>query len=108
LASPILLLLYPIAIALIVLIFANNLFNGHHSVYVGTVIGVGVVAILDALKEATIFPEAINTMFGFIPLFENGAGWVVTGIIGFVIGLIVAKSRKEPVKLINIAGEGVH
>ncbi|HJF33021.1 MAG TPA: branched-chain amino acid transport system II carrier protein [Sporosarcina psychrophila] len=107
LASPILLLLYPLAIALIVLIFANNLFNGHRSVYVGTVIGAGFVAILDALKEANIATEAINNMFGFIPLFENGAGWIVTGAIGFCIGLLVAKSRKEQIILINIAGEKV-
>lgn len=107
LASPILLLLYPLAIALIALVFANNLFNGHRSVYVGTVIGAGFVAILDALKEANIAPEAINDIFGFIPLFENGAGWIVTGVIGFFVGLLVAKSRKESIALINLAGEEV-
>lgn len=108
LASPILLLLYPIAIALIALIFTNNLFKGHRSVYIGTIIGVGFVAILDALKDAKIAPETINSIFGFIPLFENGAGWIVTGIVGFIIGLLVAKSRKEPITLINIAGQEVN
>lgn len=108
LASPILLLLYPLAIALIALIFTNNLFNGHRSVYVGTVIGAGFVAILDALKEANISPEAINSIFGFIPLFENGAGWIATGLIGFVIGLFTAKVRKEPSTLINIARQEIN
>jgi branched-chain amino acid:cation transporter, LIVCS family len=108
LASPILLLLYPLAIALIALIFANNLFNGHKTVYVSTIIGVGIIAILDALKEANIAPEAINQIFGFIPLFTNGAGWIVTGLIGFLVGLFVAKARKEPVVLINIAGQKVN
>src|SRR5699024_9755784 len=46
-ASPILLLLYPIAIALIVLSFTHHWFNGYQPVYVGTIIGVGAVAILD-------------------------------------------------------------
>ena len=108
LASPILLLLYPLAIALIALIFANNLFNGHKTVYVSTIIGVGIIAILDALKEANIAPESINQIFGFIPLFTNGAGWIVTGLIGFLVGLFVAKARKEPVVLINIAGQRVN
>jgi branched-chain amino acid:cation transporter, LIVCS family len=108
LASPILLLLYPLAIALIALIFANNLFNGHKTVYVSTIIGVGIIAILDALKEANIASEAINQIFGFIPLFTNGAGWIVTGLIGFLVGLFVAKARKEPVVLINIAGQRVN
>ncbi|MFJ5769399.1 branched-chain amino acid transport system II carrier protein [Psychrobacillus sp. NPDC093180] len=107
-ASPILLLLYPLAIALIALIFMNNFFNGHQSVYVGTIIGVGIVAILDALKEANIATQAINNVFGFIPLFEQGAGWIITGIIGSIIGLLVAKSKKEPATIINIAGEKVN
>lgn len=79
LASPILLLLYPLAIALI---FMNNWFKGRRSVYVSTMIGVGFIAILDALKDANIAPEAINNVFGFIPLFQNGAGWIETGAIG--------------------------
>jgi len=100
-ASPVLLLLYPLAIALIALIFTNNLFKGHHSVYVGTMIGVGFIAVLEALKEAGIAPDAINQAFGFIPLFENGAGWIATGIIGFAIGFLVAKGRQEESELIN-------
>ncbi|MBE1553945.1 branched-chain amino acid transport system II carrier protein [Sporosarcina limicola] len=108
LASPILLLLYPLAIALIVLIFTNNLFKGHKSVYVGTVIGVGFVAILDALKDAKILKDVIDNIFGFIPLFENGAGWIVTGIIGFFMGLLIAKLKREPISLINNAGEEVN
>ena len=106
-ASPVLLLLYPLAIALIALIFANNLFNGHQSVYVGTIIGVGIVAILDALKDAGIAPDAINDTFSFIPLFANGAGWIITGIIGFIVGLVIAKVKKETSNLINNAGQKV-
>ena len=106
-ASPVLLLLYPLAIALIVLIFANNFFNGHQSVYVGTIIGVGFVAVLDAVKEAGIAPDAINSFFSFIPLFSNGAGWIVTGILGFIIGFIAAKVKKEDGNLINSAGQEI-
>lgn len=108
LASPVLLLLYPLAIALIGLIFTNNLFNGHRSVYIGTIIGTGMVAILDAIKEAGLAPETINASFGFIPLFENGAGWIITGLIGFFVGLIIAKSRNEPSTLITMTGQEIH
>lgn len=107
-ASPILLLLYPIAIGLIGLVLTNNLFKGQRSVYVSTIIGIGVVAILDALKEANVFPDTINSLFSFIPLFENGAGWIVTGLIGFVIGIFVAKTKKEPTTIINVAGQEVN
>ena len=101
-ASPILLLLYPLAITLIVMIFTNNLFHGRRSVYIGTMIGVGFVAVLDALKDANVAPKTINQLFGFIPLFQNGAGWIVTGIIGFLVGLIVAKRKNEPSVIIDL------
>ncbi|MCI2256493.1 branched-chain amino acid transport system II carrier protein [Domibacillus sp. PGB-M46] len=107
LASPILLLLYPLAIALIALIFTNNLFKGYQSVYVSTVAGVGLIALLDALKEAHILTNEINRAFGFIPLFEHGVGWIVTGLLGFLIGLIIAKTKNESKVIIDIAGQEV-
>lgn len=94
-ASPILLLLYPLAIALIALVLLDSLFKGARAVYVGTIIGVGIVAILDALKDANLFVAEINETFQFIPLFENGAGWIVTGIIGALIGFVVAKLKNQ-------------
>ena len=106
-ASPVLLLLYPLAIALIVLIFTNNLFNGYQSVYVGTIIGVSVIAILDAIKEAGFAVDSIDSYFGFIPLFSSGAGWIVTGILGFVIGFIVAKIKKESDSIIDSTGQEI-
>lgn len=106
-ASPMLLLLYPIAIALIALLLLNNLFHGYQSVYVGTIIGTGVVAILDAIKDAGILINPINAAFGFIPLFENGAGWLITGLIGAVVGFIYAKLKNEDIVRINQAGQEV-
>ncbi len=106
-ASPILMLLYPLAIGLIALIFTNNFFKGYQSVYVGTIIGIGVVAILDALKDANIAPDTINNFFSFIPLFEAGAGWILTGIIGAVIGFVIGKIKDEKPVIINMSGQEV-
>ncbi|MEC5423112.1 branched-chain amino acid transport system II carrier protein [Virgibacillus sp. C22-A2] len=105
LAAPILLLLYPVAITLIILSFTNNLFKGYQSVYVGAIIGSGFVALLDALKEANILTEAINQTFSFIPLFTSGAGWIITGLIGAIIGIIIALLKKPKQRMLNIAGE---
>lgn len=63
--------------------------------YVGTIIGVGIVAVLDALKDANLLVAEINETFQFIPLFENGAGWIVTGLIGAMIGLVVGKFTNQ-------------
>ncbi|MEI3607262.1 branched-chain amino acid transport system II carrier protein [Pseudogracilibacillus sp. SE30717A] len=102
LASPVLLLLYPISIALIVLSFTHRWFNGYRAVYIGTITGVGFVAVLDALKEAGIAVHFIDQTFAFIPLFMNGAGWITTGLIGAVIGLIYAKSKSAEVRSMPI------
>lgn len=104
LASPVLLLLYPIAIALIVLSFTHKAFNGYQAVYVGTITGVGFVAVLDALKEAGIAVNFIDQTFAFIPLFANGAGWITTGLIGAVIGLIYAKMKSAEERALPIEG----
>ena len=93
-ASPVLMLLYPIAITLIILIFTDKWFNGSRSVYVGAMIGTTFVAILDALKDAKIMVETINDTFAFIPLFSSGAGWLITGLIGAIIGYFV-RNRKN-------------
>ncbi|MCF6409687.1 branched-chain amino acid transport system II carrier protein [Pseudalkalibacillus salsuginis] len=107
LASPILLLLYPIAITLIILSFTNNLFKGYQSVYVGSIIGSGFVALLDALKEANVFADFISQTFSFIPLFSFGAGWIITGLIGAVIGIIVAILKKPEERKLDVGGEEV-
>ncbi|MGE7667149.1 branched-chain amino acid transport system II carrier protein [Ureibacillus composti] len=85
-ASPVLMLLYPIAITLIILTFTDKWFNSAQSVYVGAMTGTSVVAILDALKDAKFMVEEINNTFAFIPLFTAGAGWLITGFIGALIG----------------------
>jgi LIVCS family branched-chain amino acid:cation transporter len=107
LSSPILLLLYPIAITLIILSFTNNLFKGYQSVYVGSIIGSGFVALLDALKEANVFTDFISQTFSFIPLFSIGAGWIITGLIGAVIGMIVAMLKKTEERKFDIGNKEV-
>lgn len=95
-ASPILMLLYPIAITLIILIFTDKWFNSAKSVYVGAMIGTSIVAVLDALKGAGVMIDTINNTFSFIPLFTSGAGWLITGLIGAVIGLFFKRKVASP------------
>lgn len=101
-ASPILLLLYPLAIALIILSFTNNWFKGRRAVYVGTMIGTGFVALLDAIKDAGLFVDTINQAFSFIPLFTIGAGWIVTGLIGAIIGYIYTLFNETEERMLPI------
>ncbi|GAB3288214.1 branched-chain amino acid transport system II carrier protein [Parasphingorhabdus pacifica] len=95
LAAPILSLLYPLAITLILLSLLNTYFHGYRSVYVGAMIGAGVVAVFDAIKAADIYVDEINSALAFVPLFSDGGGWVLPALIGAVAGFGVGTFRKD-------------
>ena len=95
-ALPILFLLYPLAMTLIILTLLDRFFGGRRPVYVGAVLGAGLVAVLDALKAAGILTDQLNDWFSFLPLFADNAGWILPAVIGAVIGGIWAKVTGAP------------
>ena len=94
-AIPLLMLLYPLAITLILLVMCNGLFSGYRSVYIGAMIGAGVIAVCDAIKSAGLLVDEIDAMLGFIPMFVQGGGWIIPALAGAVIGFAIAKVRNE-------------
>lgn len=88
-------LLYPIAITLIILIFTDKLFGGAQSVYIGAMVGTTFVAILDALQDAKFMVEEIDSTFSFIPLFTSDAGWIITGLLGAIIGYFFKNNKQN-------------
>lgn len=92
---PVLVAIYPLAIVLIALSFLHNLFKGRAEVYGYSLIFTGVVSIVDGLKTANLFVDTLNNLFGFLPLFDLGVGWLVPAIIGAVVGFIIS-SIKTP------------
>jgi len=90
LASPILLLLYPIAITLVALVFLNRFFRGHQAVYIGAVTGAGVMGLLDAINAFGLIPPSLTTALTVtIPLYASGLGWIIVamlfGLVGFAL-----------------------
>lgn len=87
LASPILLFLYPIAITLIALVFLNRCFGGHQSVYVGSVMGAGLMGMIDALKAFGLVPAGADSFLAStVPLYANGLGWIVVATLFGLVG----------------------
>lgn len=97
LASPILLFLYPIAITLVVLVFLNRFFGGHQSVYIGAVMGAGLMGFIDALKAFGLVPAGLESfLVSAVPLYANGLGWVVIAALSGLGGcafIPVARGR---------------
>lgn len=92
---PVLMLLYPLAIAIIILAFASPLFKHKQYVYVLTIITTFMVSVIDGIKtlcetlEIDYFSwlvPIINTYEKYLPLYAEGLGWFMP----FMIVLIVA------------------
>lgn len=101
---PILLVVYPIAIVLVLLSLLHKYFGGYRSVYVGALIGAAVVSVFDGLKQGGIPVSFITSNFEFIPLYNEGIGWLLPALAGALIGFTIAKlSGAKKVTLITEA-----
>ena len=90
LSIPMLMLLYPLTIALILLAFLHRLFAGSRIVYVATMSLTGIAGLFDAAKIAFGFsPETVAQISHWLPYYDIGLGWLVPGAIGLTIGLLL-------------------
>ena len=99
---PILMLIYPPAIALIALAFIGKHFQHDRAVYIAVMIGTWAAAIFDFMKtlpaavQASLHLEPIIAFADrYLPLFEKNLGWLLPALIGFVIGLAIHLSKKK-------------
>ncbi|WP_419393583.1 branched-chain amino acid transport system II carrier protein [Cytobacillus praedii] len=97
---PVLVIIYPLAIVLIVLSFFHNFFKGYSLVYIVALIPTGIISIIDGLKAAGLNISALTDALGFLPLFNQGIGWVIPAIIGALVGYFIALATGESAKTI--------
>lgn len=91
---PILMIVYPLAIVLMLMSFIDHKFDRAPIVYSLALIGTVIVSIFDGLKAADIIIEPIDHLLSFLPLYEQGIGWLVPALIGTAIGIITHTLRK--------------
>jgi LIVCS family branched-chain amino acid:cation transporter len=88
---PVLTTVYPLAIVLIFLTFAEPLFKGHVEVYRWSLLLTGLVSIVDGIKTAGVPAQGLYEFFGqYLPFFNAGIGWLVPALIGAVIGYAIS------------------
>lgn len=98
LSLPVLMFLYPLAIVLIILSLLNPVIKKQKTVYQWT-IGLTVFAALfdfinalpEYIKEKGVLSEIIQVATYYLPGFENGFGWILPSIFGFIVGVIMWK-----------------
>ena len=99
---PMLMLIYPPAIALIVLAFVGRFFDHDRKVYVAVMIGTWAAAILDGLKtlpsaiqENLHLDALVNFAADHLPLFNQNLFWLIPACIGFVIGMLLHRAKAK-------------
>lgn len=84
-ASPILVVIYPMAIVLVVLNVFDN-FIAYQSIYKGALFGTFSISFFDGLKAAGVqMPSTVNSFIESLPLFSIGFGWLLPAVIGSII-----------------------
>lgn len=102
LSLPVLMFLYPLAIALILLSLAAPILRKQSDVYQWT-IGFTLFAaffdflnaVPDSIKANAFIQQLLKFAKNFLPAFEYGFGWVIPALVGLVIGIIIWKYREK-------------
>lgn len=91
LAIPVLVLMYPLIMALLLLTFTHNFFNGRQCVYVWTTALTFIPALVSGMQVAHISLGPIERLFNmYVPFNSLGMGWVCFTLGGYLIGVIWA------------------
>lgn len=88
---PILNFLYPLSIVLIVLAFMDKWLKSFPYIYKTTMLLTGIGSILGILPSIGLDMSWIH----FLPLFDISLGWIMFGMIGFIIGLLLKERGKS-------------
>lgn len=81
---PVLTVIYPMAIVLILLPFAHNLFKGYREVYQFCMLFTSVFSLLAGLQDLGLEFSFLQAM----PLASEGLVWVVPSLLGAVLGYV--------------------
>ena len=99
---PVLMLIYPPAIALIILAFIGKLFHHDKAVYISVMAFTWAAAIFDFMKtlpagvqSALQLDRLVAFARQYLPLFDLNLGWLLPACLGFVLGLAIHLSKRK-------------
>ncbi len=93
-AVPLLVMVYPVAIALIILTLIGGPF-ADRAVYTGAVIGALLTSVPEALTIVGLPLDNLDTLIGYIPLSGQGFAWLIPTAAGVAAGFLVRTFRRE-------------
>ena len=99
---PVLMLIYPPAIALIILAFIGKFFHHDKAVYISVMAFTWAAAIFDFMKTLPAGVQSslhLDRLVAFarqyLPLFDLNLGWLLPACLGFALGLVIHFSGRK-------------
>lgn len=92
-ATPLLVFVYPFAIVLILLSLVQYFIGESKKMYVYSMIVTSIFAIHSVLDFFKVNLDAVDSILGIFPLYENGLGWVVPTLIVATLGYLLDYSQ---------------
>lgn len=92
---PVLIMIYPLAIVMMFLSFFPKSVVGHSAVYTFALIGTAIVGVVDGLGYTSLDVSGLKEALSFLPLFNEGVGWLMPAIVGAIIGKVVANVKQK-------------
>ncbi|PIC71522.1 branched-chain amino acid transport system II carrier protein [Sporosarcina sp. P16b] len=93
---PVLVGVYPLAIVLITFRLLHPLFKGYHEVYNYGLLAAGLIGFFDVLRAFNVNLVPVTHILEFLPLYEQGIGWILPAIVFGAVGFIVASAQGKP------------
>lgn len=90
---PVLLLIYPTTVALVFLQFARRKMRNPRFTYGFTVAVQVVMSAFDTLNNIGLLSENVLAVLHRMPLFKEGIGWLLPGVIAFIISFVAGNMR---------------
>ncbi|MDF2591174.1 MAG: brnQ [Clostridia bacterium] len=91
-AVPLLVTVYPVAIALIVLSIFDS-FIKRRGVYIGAVFGALLVSLFDALAAIGINITSVQGIINMLPFSNQGFGWIAPAVACALIGALIFRNE---------------
>lgn len=93
---PVLIGIYPLAIVLISFRLFHKVFRGYHEVYIFGLVAAGVIGLFDMLIAFGLELKPVVKVLGYLPLYEQGVGWIVPVLVFGLIGFVIAFAQGKP------------
>lgn len=90
---PVLLLIYPTTVALVFLQFARRKMRNPRFTYGFTVAVLVVMSAFDTLNNIGLLSENVLAMLHRMPLFKEGIGWLLPGVVAFIISFVAGNMK---------------